>query len=304
MVTLIDRIERATGVPGLATMLGDLAPADLRSLLLEVYRRQAAKLTPAQVLAQYQRDRFTGTSATDPAIQSEYEVFAFETLRARGYTPLELAPVSPLGTVSVLSGLDQNLVLTTTRGTEVTADSTNALALESAARRKGRERVRLCASHRLVRTQPFPEGWLSHFRLLALTVAGRDEGSFRFETESLHDQLEALLSLVSHLPELQVMITDLTGTRKDTLQERALTPLRDKFPQVDVGFDDARTRGRGYYVDACFDVLAQGISLADGGFTTWTRQLLGNAKERLLTGGLGLDKMHANFGPRSPDLYS
>jgi hypothetical protein len=302
-VTLIDRIERATGVPGLATMLGDLAPADLRSLLLEVHRRQASKLTPAQVLAQYQRDRFTGTGAIDPAIQSAYEVFAFETLRARGYTPLELSPVSPLGTVSALSGLDQNLVLTTARGTEVTADSTNALALESAVRRKGRERVRLCASHRLVRAQPFPEGWLSHFRLLALTVAGRDEGSFRFETESLHDQLEALLSLVSHLPEVQLKITDLTGTREKILRERVLTRLGEQFPQVEMGFDDTRTRGRGYYVDACFDVLAKGISLADGGFTTWTRQLLGNAKERLLTGGLGLDNMHANFGPRRPDLY-
>jgi hypothetical protein len=302
-VTLIDRIERATGVPGLATMLGDLAPADLRSLLLEVHRRQAAKLTPAQVLAQYQRDRFTGTGAIDPAIQSDYEVFAFKTLRARGYTPLELSPVSPLGTVSALSGLDQNLVLTTARGTEVTADSTNALALESAVRRKGQERVRLCASHRLVRAQPFPEGRLSHFRLLALTVAGRDEGSFRFETESLHDQLEALLSLVNHLPEVQLKITDLTGTREEILRERVLTRLGEQFPQVEMGFDDTRTRGRGYYVDACFDVLAKGISLADGGFTTWTRQLLGNAKERLLTGGLGLDNMHANFGPRRPDLY-
>ncbi|MET0234929.1 MAG: hypothetical protein ABW224_09850, partial [Kibdelosporangium sp.] len=144
-MTLIDRIERATGVPGLAAILGDLAPADLRSLLLEVHRRQAAKLTPAQVLAQYQRDRFTGTG---PAVHSEYEVFAFEVLRAKGYTPLELSPVSPLGTVSALSGLDQNLVLATARGTEVTADSTNALALESATRRKGREWVRLCASHR------------------------------------------------------------------------------------------------------------------------------------------------------------
>jgi hypothetical protein len=231
-------------------------------------------------------------------------VFAFETLRSKGYTPLELSPVSPLGTVSALSGLDQNLVLTTARGTEVTADSTNALALESAVRRRGRERVRLCASHRLVRAQPFPKGWLSHFRLLALTVAGRDEGSFRFETESLHDQLEALLSLVSHLPEVRLTITDLTAKRRDHLQERVLTRLAEKFPQVEVGFDDERTRGRGYYVDACFEVLAKGISLADGGFTTWTRQLLGNAKERLLTGGLGLDNMHANFGPRRPDLYS
>ena len=93
------------------------------------------------------------------------------------------------------------------------------------------------------------------------------------------------------------------GDLETFLQEHVLTPLRTKFPQVEVVFDQTRTRGRGYYVDACFDLLAKGISLADGGFTTWTRQLLGNAKERLLTGGLGLDNMHANFGPRRPDLY-
>jgi hypothetical protein len=164
---------------------------------------------------------------------------AFGTLRAHGYTLLELAPVAPLGTVSVLSPLDQNRVLTTGRGTELVADSTNVLALESAVRRAGRERVRLCASHRLLRTQPFPQGWSQHFRLLALTIAGRDEGSFRFETESLRDQLNAMLSLLT-------------------------------------GLDD-------------------GISFADGGFTTWTRQLLGNAKERLLTGGLGVDTMHTIY---------
>jgi hypothetical protein len=116
--------------------------------------------------------------------------------------------------------------------------------------------------------------------------------------------LEALLPLVSHLPEGQLKITDLTGTHKEILRERVLTRPGEQFPQVEVGFDDERTKGRGYYVDACFDVPAKGISLADGGFTTWTRQLLGNAKERLLTGGLGLDNMHANFGPRKPDLYS
>jgi hypothetical protein len=288
-VTLLDRIERATGVPGLATLLGDLPQADLRSLLLEVNRRQAKKLTPAQVFKQYRRDRFTGPAQADPGRLAEFDLNAFEVLRAKGYTPIELAPVSPLGTVSVLSPLNQNLVLTTERGTEVTADATNALALESAARRTGNNRVRLCASHRLLRTQPFPEGWSQHFRLLALTVAGRDEGSFRFETESLHDQLAAMLSVLGD-KDLTVAVTDL-GNRRDLLANRVLEPLKDTFPQVNVIFDDERQKGRGYYVDACFDLRVNGVSVADGGFTTWTRQLRGDAKERLLTGGLGIEML-------------
>ncbi|WP_083754064.1 hypothetical protein [Actinosynnema sp. ALI-1.44] len=302
-MTLIDRIERTTGVPGLAGLLADLAPADLRSLLLDVTRQQAAKLTPAQVLAQYKRDRFTGVATVDPGVHADYDLFAFRTLRERGYTPVELSPVSPLGTVSVLTGMDQNRVIATARGTEVTADSTNALALESAVRRSGREPVRLCASHRLVRAQPFPEGWSSHFRLLALTVAGRDEGSFRFETDSLRAQLGAMVALTEHLADVQVLVTVLDESRRDAVAERVIGPLGDEFPQVKVGFDDERQQGRGYYADACFEVKAGDVSLADGGFTTWTQQLLGNAKERLLTGGLGVDLMHARFGPRRADLY-
>jgi hypothetical protein len=299
-VSLINRIERETGLTGLVDALGSLPPADLRSLLLEVHRRQAAKVTPAQVLAQYRRDRFTGVSAIDPSVTAGFDRFAFETLRARGYVPVELSPVSPFGTVSSVSPLDQNLVLTTNRGTEVVADSTNVLALESAVRRTDAQRVRLCASHRLIRTQPFPKGWSSHFRLLALTIAGRDEGSFRFETESLYHQLSAMLPLFAHLDEVRLTLTDLSG-RRALLAAQVLAPLAEAFPQVETTFDDERKTN--YYVDACFHIDVGQVTVADGGFTTWTRQLLGNAKERLLTAGVGLDMLHANFEARRPDPY-
>lgn len=280
-VTLLNRIERAVGVPGLAGILGDLPPADLRSLLLEVNRRQANRRTPAQVLNQYTSDRFTSPSPIDPLRRNRFERHALETLRAHGYTPVDLAPVNPLGTVSALTPLDQNLVLTTERGTEVVADATNALALESAVRRTGRERVKLCATHRLLRTQPVPEGWTNHFGLLALTTAGRDEGSFRFETDSLRTQLWAIMSVIGTG---EVRLTDLAG-RRDALTEHVVEPLQAE--DIDVSFDDERKTT--YYVDACFKVKIDGIAVADGGFTTWTQRLTNNRKERLLTTGLGID---------------
>jgi hypothetical protein len=280
-VTLLNRIERAVGVPGLADILGDLPQADLRSLLLEVNRRQAAKRTPTQILNQYRDDRFTSPSTMDPLRRNRFERHAFETLRVHGYTPVDLAPVNPLGTVSALTPLDQNLVLTTERGTEVVADATNALALESAVRRTGRERVRLCATHRLLRTQPVPEGWANHFGLLAMTTAGRDEGSFRFETDSLRTQILALMAVVGTG---EVLLTDLAG-RRDALTEHVVEPLQAEG--VDVSFDDKRKTT--YYVDACFKVKIDGMAVADGGFTTWTQRLTNNRKERLLTTGLGID---------------
>ncbi|MFD1051248.1 hypothetical protein ACFQ1S_39780, partial [Kibdelosporangium lantanae] len=157
----------------------------------------------------------------------------------------------------------------------------NALALESAVRRTGRERVKLCASHRLLRTQPVPEGWTNHFGLVAMTTAGRDEGSFRFETDNLRTQIWALMAVIGTG---EVRLTDLAG-RRDALTAHVIEPLRAEG--LDVAFDDERRTT--YYVDACFKVTVDGIAVADGGFTTWTQRLMNNRKERFLTTGLGID---------------
>ena len=52
----LQRIEREAGVPGLVDVLTErLAPTDLQSLLLEVYRRLAQRRQPAVVLADYEK---------------------------------------------------------------------------------------------------------------------------------------------------------------------------------------------------------------------------------------------------------
>ena len=62
--------------------------------------------------------------------------------------------------------------------------------------------------------------------------------------------------------------------------------------------DPDRASGRGYYVDACYKVFGtdcrgSDVELADGGCTTWTRQLLSDEKERLVIGGLGVEPLLA-----------
>ncbi len=166
-----------------------------------------------------------------------------------GYEPLELSPLCPLGTNSTIASVSQNKVVSTSRNTEVVADSTNVMALECATRRRrlrqtaGRrhEPVRLATSQRLTRAQVFtgPRMW-AHFRVLALCAAGRDEGSLKFETTQLVEQiafhvriLQDVARLGRPLRDIRVAVTDLTdGRLTDTLDAQLLRPLSARFPDV------------------------------------------------------------------------
>jgi hypothetical protein len=133
---ILERLERKAGVPGLLDALTErLSPSELTSLMLEVYRRQAQKRTPAQVLADYEQDRFVCPSRVDVRRLLEWERVALSSL-PDGFEPVKLAPVCPLGTSSVVAGVDQNWAVATSRNSEVVSDATNVLALEVASRRR------------------------------------------------------------------------------------------------------------------------------------------------------------------------
>jgi len=180
---LIARIQREAGVPNLVEILAErLLPSDFQSLMLEVYSRSSSKISPSRLLEQYEHNRFVAPSLADPRLLVEVDRLAWQLLPDR-YVPLELAPLCPLGTNSVVASVSQKKVVSAGRGTEVVADSTNVLALECAVRRRSmirgndaREAVLLAASHRLTRAQAFkgPRVW-AHFRILSLCAAGRDD---------------------------------------------------------------------------------------------------------------------------------
>ncbi len=311
---IVERIERVAGLPGLVDVLAErLSPTDLRSLLLAVHRRRVAATVPAQLLNRYAHNAFVAPSPLEPLALNECDRRAFERLDALGFTGVELSPVAPLGSVAALATVDQAKVLAADRGCEVVADSTNSLALECALRRRrlapsSRERVRLYASHRLVRGQRFAgPGMRQHFRLLALATAGRDEGSYRFQAEALAEHAGALLGVLQDhdLTGVRLAVTDLSGGLLRPALARVLADLAERHPDVEVTFDDARTAGRGYYTDACFKLYADSVpgrrhELGDGGFTTWTAKLLGNAKERLLVSGISTERLVEVTG-RDPD---
>jgi hypothetical protein len=133
---ILERIQREAGIPDLIDVLVNrLNPTDLKSLLLEVYRRRALVVKPSQLLEQYERDRFVRPSDLAPEATTNFERLVWSLLPDH-YTAIELSPVCPLGTNTVVATVDQNNILTAIRNTEVVADTTNVLALERASRRR------------------------------------------------------------------------------------------------------------------------------------------------------------------------
>lgn len=306
---ILQRIEREAGLPGLIDALAErLAPADLQSLLLAVAQRRASARPPAQLLADWGRDRFVRPSPADPRKLLAWETAAWRALPPE-FEALALSPVCPLGTASIVAGLSQNLAVATMRGTEVVSDSTNVLALECAVRRreslrrdpKSTEAVHLATSHRLLRTQRFADPkLLAHFEAFALCSAGRDIGRMTFELAvlTLHAGFYAV-ALRDYLgPEAQVRlsVTPFDPELSDRIEAHVFGPLRSAHPGLTCVIDLERTRGRGYYQDACFHIhlvppSGDAMELADGGSVPWTRTLLSNAKERLFISGIGSERM-------------
>src|SRR5712664_984894 len=314
---IIERIEREAGVPDLANILTDrLAPTDLQSLLLEVYRRRAKKREPKVLLEDFVSNRFTRPSSASPSRLLEWDRIVFSLL-PRVFQPMELSPVCPLGTVSVVSPISQDWTVSTIRNTEVVADSTNVLALECAVRRRAQRNfssgkavsVHVASSHRLLRGQKFGvgPGTRQHFRVFTLCSAGRDPGNLRFETETMDLHigfyLLALRRFLGIKTALRVVISDFgSNVARPVVRSEVVEKLQSTHKKVRIGIDQDRKQGRGYYGALCFKIFAtpskgREQELVDGGDVNWTQKLLNNAKERLIISGCGSERLCELFEP-------
>jgi hypothetical protein len=294
---IVERIERELGHPGLVDALAGLSPSDAASLLLTWARRRAEPIQPAILLSAYRSGRLVDPSAADPRVIHALEARAF-TLLPDGYELLDLSPVAPFGTAHTLGRIPQDWIVSATHGTEVANDPTAGLALECATRRReGAARVQLATRQRVVRAQPFAPPLRQHWSLVALCSAGRDPGGHAFDTETLQEHVGFYLDLAGDAGPLRVVLTAIRGGLDEPrLADRVAAPLAERFPEVRFELDRERQGGEpGYYVRACFRIwLGTGEeewNLADGGFTDWSARLLGDRKERLLTSGIGLERL-------------
>src|SRR5262245_29113720 len=123
---ILDRI----GQPDLVSVLTkDLTGTELNTILLEVFTDVTSKLSPPLLLNRYQLNRFVKPSDLPVLELKRMELEVLELFDRLNFEPIELSPVSVLGSCSVVATADQDKVLTALRGTEVLADATNAMAL-------------------------------------------------------------------------------------------------------------------------------------------------------------------------------
>ncbi|HXX88003.1 MAG TPA: hypothetical protein VEH86_06115 [Candidatus Acidoferrum sp.] len=297
-------------MPNLSKILAErIKSTDLQSLLLEVYRERAKNRNLNSVFSDYASNSFTRPSRCDPSRLLEWDRIAFSHL-PEGFQAIELSPVLPLGSVTRLTSISQDWVLTTIRNVEVVADPTNALALECALRRQKLAKskqtvsaaVQLACSQRLIRTQRFrgPDAQ-QHFRLFSLCSAGRDKGNLRFEIDEMTKHIEFYLRCLRHflgpsIPLRTALVDLLPESHDDTVFRPTIEKLREKFEDVKITLETSKALKTDYYRHFRFHVYANPpkdheMELVDGGDTDWTQKLLSNAKERLVTSGIGIERL-------------
>ncbi|MBM3659924.1 MAG: hypothetical protein FJW95_10545 [Actinobacteria bacterium] len=293
----VARLRRTHDPDLLGLLSAGITGADLTSLLLEAMRQRVGLRTAADVLHQYERDRFVRPAALDPLRLMEVEMRALAAV-VPPFEPVQLAPLAPFGAHAVVAGVNQHRVVTTVRGSDVVADPTNVLALEAAVRRRSDPRSprteRLAAVSRVVRAQQFdaPNAF-PHFSLLGMVSAGRDIGDNAFEIEACVEHLTTLLGAIErvHGGSVTIRLTDFDGRDANVLQtviERIGSAARaEEWPE--------RTAARGYYPGICFKLFVTHdgveVEVADGGMVDWTQHLVASKKERLMISGLGLERL-------------
>src|SRR5471030_3313120 len=114
----MDRTWTRTGIDEAAysALAEGLAASDLWSLLLGV-AEQRARRTPANVLKQWEEDRFVCPAQVDQRTLNQLDSHLLAA--ASAFEALELSPLAPLGACSAIGLTSQNKVVSTFRGSEV-----------------------------------------------------------------------------------------------------------------------------------------------------------------------------------------
>lgn len=265
----------------------------LWSLLLEVAEARAAGRRAAELVEQWDRDRFVQPSIVDQRTLVEVDGHLLGATSA--FESIELSPVAPLGVCTIMGHASQNKVLSALRGTEVVSDPTNVMALECARRlrREPATVVRLATSHRCVRAQPIPKrrGLSANFRIFCLASAGIERQNHAFVVDAMAEHIKIMLHALDHLeqhgfafPERRITVL----TREDTaaLGDRIVAMLGGGVVARALLEHPYYNRGLRFQIAAR---SSDGIEtpLVDGGAFDWVARLMSNRRAVYVASGLG-----------------
>lgn len=187
--------EKKIDCAGLSELLSEADMNDVVPILAEVFQNKAKMVTPHSLLREAEkRQEFYAPSPISQRELCEFQQLYYQIL-PENWDAVELPPIMPLGTCASMTGLGQNQRLSTIRAAEVISDSTLALAIVAAQRRKENMKredtmfnmVNLSTFHRLLRLQKFDadKPWKQHFEILGTLTAGRQPGKNNFVNETI-----------------------------------------------------------------------------------------------------------------------
>ena len=301
-------ILKKIGAPTLIESLGHtLSASELTSLLLEVFHQRTQALTPPKLLEIYQSNRFVKPSMYNPIGMRKLELNILELAQHWNFVPIEISPVTPLGTCSVLAPVHQNKILSAVRNVEVVSDSTNTMALHICSEIKQNSfnqshkvapLLKYCNIHQQIRAQKFEKpGLTTHFKTFCMMTAGYDTGSFQFERKNLQEHIEIISTILTQsaiLTPIKIRLFQTPGDlNSQNYSEEIWKYLQTSFkdnPHVQIL--DLTSSNNHYYQGIQFKIYInvnnQDKELADGGFVDWSQRILSNNKERMLLSGFGI----------------
>lgn len=297
---------RSVPVPPALEPLLERAPSETTPFLLALARRQAARRTPADLLAQHARDAFVAPAALDQRTLHRLDGLALDA--AAEFEALQLSPVAPLGACSAVAPTSQDRTLAAARGTEVVSDPTNVLALECARRLRAdpKRDVRLCTVHQVLRAQRLPPipGASRHFRLFTLADAGpgRPEDGFEVEAVARHlavfDRLcDAVAALACTVPRRRITI--FARPDRAPMAARIRAAVAAALPHLEIREEPfEKPYYDGIRVMLFADTAAgRPANLADTGVFDWVARLAAHRKLRFVASGCGVQLLPLLFRP-------
>lgn len=313
-----DWITQQIGAQALEQLSSGLSGTQLQSLLLEVMQQRAHRRSPADLMAQYQRDGFVQPASTDLRVSLTIDQH-FLTVMPQ-FDAIELAPVAPLGACSAVALTTQQRVLSALRSCEVVSDPTNLMALECASRLRAHpERpVHLATSQRVLRAQPHPKlpGFAPHFRIFALASGGLEtkDHAFTVDTLALHirSMLAALDRVAAHGFTVGARRVVLLATEQ---REAVAYGVADALQSTSVPVTHERLDHAYYSGGIRYQIwitphpkpsltieLEPELPLIDGGSFDWLKKLNTNRRTVFIASGAGTQLLALRFAPLSTPL--